>query len=321
MILLRVHSSEGVAGLGEAVPLALRGGESLEEVASELRRLARRPRRAATRHPLSARTLCGDDGAARHRGPRRRGSGLEPLLGGAGPEPVPATPRSPRAIRQRSGRWQCAGPPTASDLQAQGRHRRRRRPGRAVREAVGPRGAVRVDANGAWAWMWRRPRCARSAARSSWPSSRWRPSRKLPSCAGATPIPLAGDESVATRADAERRRRARCLRRSRREARQGRRAGAGDRDRRSAPVLSLERPRGPGRDRGGRARRAGAAASGRRTTPARARPRDRAPFAETIGAVRVRAARRAAAPPRRARPRRRDRRSSPRGPLCMRLTS
>lgn len=36
MVLLRIHSTEGLTGLGEGVPMSLRGGSSLEEVVAEL---------------------------------------------------------------------------------------------------------------------------------------------------------------------------------------------------------------------------------------------------------------------------------------------
>ena len=39
MVLLRVHTSEGLVGLGEAVPLSLRGGLSLDYIVDELRGL------------------------------------------------------------------------------------------------------------------------------------------------------------------------------------------------------------------------------------------------------------------------------------------
>src|SRR5204862_6949636 len=42
MVLLRVRTDEGVVGLGEAVPLSLRGGETLSRVERALRRVARR---------------------------------------------------------------------------------------------------------------------------------------------------------------------------------------------------------------------------------------------------------------------------------------
>src|SRR6476469_1777688 len=43
MVLLRLRSDEGLVGLGEAVPLSLRGGGTLERVVSELRGLADHP--------------------------------------------------------------------------------------------------------------------------------------------------------------------------------------------------------------------------------------------------------------------------------------
>src|ERR1044072_7179696 len=41
MVLLRLRSADGVVGLGEAVPLSMRGGATLEEVVEELEGLVR----------------------------------------------------------------------------------------------------------------------------------------------------------------------------------------------------------------------------------------------------------------------------------------
>jgi len=46
MALLRLVTDEGLVGLGEAVPLALRGGAGLSEIDRSLRKIARRLRRA-----------------------------------------------------------------------------------------------------------------------------------------------------------------------------------------------------------------------------------------------------------------------------------
>src|SRR6187200_176466 len=42
MVLLRLRDEDGVVGLGEAVPLSLRGGAGLEQVVRELERWAER---------------------------------------------------------------------------------------------------------------------------------------------------------------------------------------------------------------------------------------------------------------------------------------
>ena len=43
IVLLRLRDAEGVTGLGEAVPLSLRGGASLREVVRDLREWAEEP--------------------------------------------------------------------------------------------------------------------------------------------------------------------------------------------------------------------------------------------------------------------------------------
>ncbi len=52
MVLLRLRSDDGLTGLGEAVPMSLRGGASLAQVVGELELLSR-ARRSSTR-PASA---------------------------------------------------------------------------------------------------------------------------------------------------------------------------------------------------------------------------------------------------------------------------
>src|SRR3954454_8017056 len=42
MVLLRLRSEDGLVGLGEAVPLSMRGGANLAQVVEELERLAQR---------------------------------------------------------------------------------------------------------------------------------------------------------------------------------------------------------------------------------------------------------------------------------------
>ena len=136
---------------------------------------------------------------------------------------------------------------------------------RAVREAVGPEARIRVDANAAWDV----DRAMRILAEleeldielAEQPVATLEEAAEV---AAATSIPIAADESVESRADAELAVVAAGLRAGRGQALQGRRTGGGDRDRRGAAVLPLQRPRRPGRDR---RRGAGGADAGRRTLP------------------------------------------------------
>ncbi len=80
MVLLRLRDDEGRVGLGEAVPLALRGGASLETVVRELEALAETAlldpvglrRGRARRGALGAGPLRGRDRALGPRRARRR---------------------------------------------------------------------------------------------------------------------------------------------------------------------------------------------------------------------------------------------------------
>ena len=172
---------------------------------------------------------------------------------------------------------------------------------RAVREALGPGGAdpgrrQRRLGRGDREADARRARAART---SSWPSSRSRRSR-------------GGGRGRRRDLDPARRRRERReprrgraggrdgrLRADRGQALQGRRPGGGDRDRRGAPRLRLQRARRPGRHRrrGAGRRRRCASAGGEDGARPRPRPRHPAPLRRDDRRGRVRAARRLLHPP------------------------
>ena len=118
MVLLRLRSDDGLIGLGEAVPLSLRGGATLAQVVDELERLGERdsldeealPGGAAALSPparCAALTalldLRGRRAAAEHPLPRRR-SRAGPLQRDAGR----------RRAGRRSRPTPSAGPRTAS---------------------------------------------------------------------------------------------------------------------------------------------------------------------------------------------------------------
>ncbi len=152
MILLRIRDVDGMAGLGEAVPLSLRGGKPLGQVARELeewgeRAVAGSSDSAHLSSPAggAVETALLDLRARRHRVP------VWKELGAAGVEPVRCnatlTAGEPAAVAAQAEGW--AGEGFGSFKLKVGV------PGdveqvRAVRGAVGDEARIRVDANGAW---------------------------------------------------------------------------------------------------------------------------------------------------------------------------
>jgi L-Ala-D/L-Glu epimerase len=208
MVLLRLRSEDGLEGLGEAVPLSLRGGTALAEVVRELGRLRERD-------VLDEASLRGD--ALALSAPARCAA-LTALLdlrgkraatdGGKDAEP-PAPVRcnatlvagDPPSVVSAAERWAADGFSTfklklgAGDDAAQVR---------AVREALGPRARIRVDANATWD--------VETAKRTLFELEPYeielveQPVATIEEAlevARSTPIPLAADESVETRDDAE----------------------------------------------------------------------------------------------------------------------
>ena len=155
------------------------------------------------------------------------------------------TRRWSRASRQRSPRRSALGRRGLLDLQAEARHRRRRRPGAGGARSGRPGGP---DPG-------RRQRGlgCRDGQRTLGELEELdielaeQPVATLEEAAevaAATSIPIAGDESIESRADAERASRS-GLRPDRGEALQGRRAGGGDRDRRGAAAYISSALDGP----------------------------------------------------------------------------
>jgi muconate cycloisomerase len=158
MVLLRLRGDDGLVGLGEAVPLSMRGGASIEDVVGELEGLvqgsvlagaveAGRVGEAARLPPgleISAPAHCAALTALLDLGERRVGSGSP-----GGPIPCNATLVSgaPDAVAAEALRWQGEGYTTFKLKLGAGDDVEQVR---AVREALGPRAQIRVDANGAW---------------------------------------------------------------------------------------------------------------------------------------------------------------------------
>lgn len=205
MVLLRLRDEEGRTGLGEAVPLSLRGGAALAEVVRELEDFAEMSHFL----PDSGRK-CDISGGGRYSAPARCAisTALLDLQGGeeAEPRPVPCNATlvagEPAAVAEEALRWAAEGYGTfklklgAGDDVAQVT---------AVREALGPDAQIRIDANAAW-----------DLETATWALAELEPlgiqlaeqpvagveeSARL---AARTAIPLAGDESIETAEDAER---------------------------------------------------------------------------------------------------------------------
>jgi o-succinylbenzoate synthase len=209
MVLLRLRSDDGLLGLGEAVPLSLRGGANLAQVVTELERLSER-------HQLDEALLRSD---AAHLSAPARCAALTALLdlrgrlaaaehgvstGVTGPVRCNATlvAGDPASVISDAERWAADGFSTfklklgTGDDVAQVR---------AVREAIGPRAQIRVDANAAWD--------VETAKRTLGELEPYeielaeQPVATLEAAmdvARSTAIPIAGDESIESRADAER---------------------------------------------------------------------------------------------------------------------
>ncbi len=210
MALLRLRGEEGLVGLGEAVPLSLRGGAALAQVVSELEDLGGResldeallsddavglspPARCAALTALM--DLRGRRAAAEHgdepSGPARAVRCNATLIAG-----------EPDEVAADALRWAEDGFSTfklklgvGDDAGAV----------RAVRSAVGPEARIRVDVNGAWDLETAKRRLAELEPHqielAEQPVATL---EEIAAVAEATTIPIAADESIESRADAER---------------------------------------------------------------------------------------------------------------------
>jgi o-succinylbenzoate synthase len=209
MVLLRLRSDDGLVGLGEAVPLALRGGTALAQVVTELEQLGGRDQ-------LDEALLRSD--AAQLSAPARCAA-LTALLDLRGKRAAAEQVASPEvASPVRCNATLVAGEPaavisTAEGWAADGFSTFKLKVGtgddvaqvRAVREALGPRVRIRVDANGAWDVETAKQRLAEmepyEVELAEQPVETLEAAMEV---ARSTSIPIAGDESIESRADAER---------------------------------------------------------------------------------------------------------------------
>jgi muconate cycloisomerase len=143
MVLLRIRDEDGLEGLGEAVPLSLRGGVTIAEVVRELEGLGTEFE-DKDEAALSLPARCALSTALIDLGEKREDPG-------AWRAPVRCNATlvtgAPEAVAAEAERWAADGFGTfklkvgAGDDVAQVK---------AVREAVGPEARIRLDANAAW---------------------------------------------------------------------------------------------------------------------------------------------------------------------------
>lgn len=209
MVLLRLRSEDGLTGLGEAVPLSLRGGATMARVVGELELLGELSE-------LDEASLTG--GVANLSAPARcaaltalldlrgRRAAAEGHSSQAAVEPVRCNATliaaEPAAVAEDALRWATNGFSTfklklgIGDDAAQVL---------AVREAVGPEARIRVDANASWDVAGAKRTLAEleelDVELAEQPVATLEEAAEV---ASATSIPIAGDESVESRADAER---------------------------------------------------------------------------------------------------------------------
>ncbi|MGN6202893.1 MAG: mandelate racemase/muconate lactonizing enzyme family protein [Solirubrobacterales bacterium] len=218
MVLLRVRDADGVVGLGEAVPLALRGGVSLTGVVGELEEWAERQ----TVEGLSAPSLCAVRTAEADLLGRRAGDQRthNPSVAG-GTEAVPCNATlvagEASAVAADAEAWAADGF-TAFKLKLGAESVKNRRIGafsqtrdadveqvRAVREALGTEARIRVDVNAAWDLETAKRRLSElepfGIELAEQPVGTLGEMAEL---AVSTSVPLAADESVASLAEAER---------------------------------------------------------------------------------------------------------------------
>jgi muconate cycloisomerase len=214
MVLLRVRDGDGVVGLGEAVPLSLRGGTGLGQVIRELEEWAEH--QAVEIEGLSAPARCAVAVARMDLMGRRAADG-----GSGNDEAVPCNATlvagEAKAVAADAEAWAAdgfgtfklkLGAESASTRLEEGLTRTRKSEDveqvRGVREALGPEVRIRVDANQAWDLETAKATLAAlepyGIELAEQPVGTLAEMAEL---AQATSIPLAADESVASLDEAE----------------------------------------------------------------------------------------------------------------------
>jgi o-succinylbenzoate synthase len=205
MVLLRIRDEDGVEGLGEAVPLSLRGGVTVESVVKELEALRTSPsiadadaaRSAIDGDVLSLPARCAVSTALLDLEEKRRGTKADHA-----PVRCNATLVSgpPAEVAAEAARWAKAGFGTFKLKVGAGEDIAQVE---AVRAALGPEAKIRLDANASWSL----PEATQILAAVE-PLGIELVEQPVETIAEAaelvwrTPIPLAGDESIVTVDDA-----------------------------------------------------------------------------------------------------------------------
>lgn len=215
MVLLRIQTEDGLVGLGEGVPLALRGGASLEQVVRELKGVANSDvlplhlghgsleamsiEKVDPRRTLSAPARCALLTALtdlyvqiEEPDPRPR-------------EPIPCNATlvsgAPEEVADNALRWAAEGFQTFKLKLGAGEDIAQVQ---AVREALGAKARIRIDANAAWSLETAVDLLSELEPLGielvEQPVETVEEAARL---AEATSIPLAGDESITSKADAE----------------------------------------------------------------------------------------------------------------------
>jgi L-alanine-DL-glutamate epimerase-like enolase superfamily enzyme len=225
IVLLRLRDEEGLIGLGEAVPLSLRGGATIEQVVRELEALDESGKLDRALQALagedmfkpgqesfegqelaSAPARCAALTALRDLVERQKQRGGQVV--GVCPDPDPVACNAtlvagePAAVAEDARRWAAEGYSTFKlKLGADGDDVAQVR---AVRDALGPEARIRIDANGAWPLHTaRRVLGELEEVGVEFAEQPVAETEEAAELAWQTSIPLAGDESVASAKDAE----------------------------------------------------------------------------------------------------------------------
>jgi len=209
MVLLRLRDDDGLVGLGEAVPLSMRGGTGLAQVVEELKALANqseldeaRLRSGAVR--LSPPARCAALTALLDLRGRRNAAEGRSTAGAADPIECNASlvAGEPAEVAAEAERWAADGfrgfklKLGVGDDMGQVR---------TVREAVGDEARIRIDANAAWeVEVAKRTLAALEPLDVELAEQPVATLEEMAEVASETLIPIAADESVEGRADAER---------------------------------------------------------------------------------------------------------------------
>lgn len=154
MVLLRLTGEDGTLGLGEAVPLTLRGGEGLATIVSELEAWADSMKAGEpTRpEPSTAPARCAIETAVADFLARRQEVPLHTLLGSPEARPIRCNATigadRPELAAADAAEWAADGFTTFKLKAGTGEEDLARV--EKTREAVGPDAKIRIDANGAW---------------------------------------------------------------------------------------------------------------------------------------------------------------------------